>query len=96
MSNRKERCSYQVKELAQLSGVTVRALHHYDKIGLLVPKGRLRFAACKCMRPRLHLSTLAVHPAHTRHGMGMRLVRRALTEAEVQGFSEVSSKSALV
>ena len=29
--------TYKVKELAQLSGVSVRTLHHYDKIGLLVP-----------------------------------------------------------
>lgn len=32
--------SYQVKELAKLAGVTVRTLHHYDMIGLLVPSGR--------------------------------------------------------
>jgi DNA-binding transcriptional MerR regulator len=31
---------YQVKEVAALSGVSVRALHHYDAIGLLVPSGR--------------------------------------------------------
>ena len=29
--------SYRVKELARLAGVTVRALHHYDRIGLLRP-----------------------------------------------------------
>lgn len=27
--------SYQVREFAQLAGVTVRALHHYDRLGLL-------------------------------------------------------------
>jgi DNA-binding transcriptional MerR regulator len=32
--------SYQVKEVAQIAGVSVRALHHYDEIGLLVPRGR--------------------------------------------------------
>ena len=26
-----------VKEVSKLTGVSVRALHHYDKIGLLVP-----------------------------------------------------------
>jgi DNA-binding transcriptional MerR regulator len=31
---------YQVKELAELAGVSVRTLHHYDEIGLLVPKAR--------------------------------------------------------
>jgi len=32
--------TYQVKEVVELAGVTVRALHHYDEIGLLVPKAR--------------------------------------------------------
>ena len=32
--------SYQVKEVARIAGVSVRALHHYDEIGLLVPRGR--------------------------------------------------------
>lgn len=30
--------TYTPKQLAALSGVTVRTLHHYDQIGLLVPK----------------------------------------------------------
>ncbi|WP_093840422.1 MerR family transcriptional regulator [Streptomyces aidingensis] len=32
--------SYSVGEVASLAGVTVRTLHHYDEIGLLVPGGR--------------------------------------------------------
>ncbi|MFN8222477.1 MAG: MerR family transcriptional regulator [Gaiellales bacterium] len=31
---------YRVAELARLSGVSVRTLHHYDEIGLLVPSRR--------------------------------------------------------
>lgn len=31
---------YQVKEVARIAGVSVRALHHYDEIGLLAPSGR--------------------------------------------------------
>ena len=31
---------YTVGRVAELSGVTVRTLHHYDEIGLLVPSGR--------------------------------------------------------
>lgn len=27
-----------IKELAELSGVSVRTLHHYDAIGLLIPE----------------------------------------------------------
>lgn len=34
--------TYRVAELATLTGVTVRTLHHYDAIGLLVPSGRSR------------------------------------------------------
>ena len=30
--------SYRIGEFAKLAGVTVRALHHYDRIGLLKPK----------------------------------------------------------
>ena len=29
---------YKAREFAELSGVTVRALHHYDRLGLLRPK----------------------------------------------------------
>ncbi len=29
---------YRVQEFAELAGVTVRALHHYDRLGLLKPK----------------------------------------------------------
>jgi MerR family transcriptional regulator, thiopeptide resistance regulator len=31
---------YQTSEFAKLTGVTVRALHHYDRVGLLKPSGR--------------------------------------------------------
>jgi DNA-binding transcriptional MerR regulator len=33
---------YQVKEVAQMTGITVRTLHHYDDIGLLTPSERSR------------------------------------------------------
>jgi len=32
--------TYRVREVARLAGVTVRTLHHYDELGLLVPSGR--------------------------------------------------------
>jgi DNA-binding transcriptional MerR regulator len=32
--------SYQIKEVAGIAGVSVRTLHHYDAIGLLVPSAR--------------------------------------------------------
>jgi DNA-binding transcriptional MerR regulator len=36
----KERRTYQVKDVARLAGVSIRTLHHYDKIRLLVPRSR--------------------------------------------------------
>jgi DNA-binding transcriptional MerR regulator len=30
--------AYRIREFGQLAGVTVRALHHYDRLGLLTPK----------------------------------------------------------
>jgi MerR family transcriptional regulator, thiopeptide resistance regulator len=32
--------TFQVKEVSRMAGISVRALHHYDEIGLLVPSGR--------------------------------------------------------
>jgi MerR family transcriptional regulator, thiopeptide resistance regulator len=34
--------TYQVKEVARIAGVSVRALHHYDEIGLLAPSSRTK------------------------------------------------------
>jgi DNA-binding transcriptional MerR regulator len=33
-----QRAVYRVREFAELAGVTVRALHHYDRLGLLRPR----------------------------------------------------------
>lgn len=38
--NRRSTTSWKVGELARRTGLTVRALHHYDAIGLLSPSGR--------------------------------------------------------
>lgn len=37
---REHRGLYRASEFAALTGVTVRALHHYDRVGLLKPTGR--------------------------------------------------------
>src|SRR5688572_5006272 len=34
------RRTYRVKDVARIAGVSVRTLHHYDEIGLLVPRTR--------------------------------------------------------
>jgi DNA-binding transcriptional MerR regulator len=36
------RRTYQVKDVARIAGVSIRTLHHYDEIKLLVPKARTR------------------------------------------------------
>ena len=33
---------YRVSDFAEKAGVTVRTLHHYDRLGLLKPSGRTR------------------------------------------------------
>jgi MerR family transcriptional regulator, thiopeptide resistance regulator len=38
----KTRRTYQVKDVARIAGISIRTLHHYDEIKLLVPKTRTR------------------------------------------------------
>jgi DNA-binding transcriptional MerR regulator len=33
--------TYQAREFANIAGVTVRTLHHYDRLGLLTPRRTL-------------------------------------------------------
>lgn len=40
VTNMNSRRTYRVKEVSRLTGVSVRALHHYDEIGLLHPSTR--------------------------------------------------------
>jgi DNA-binding transcriptional MerR regulator len=40
MADRTTTARWKVGEVAELAHVTVRTLHHYDEIGLLVPSGR--------------------------------------------------------
>ncbi len=37
---KQKRGAYRIQEFATIAGVTVRALHHYDRLGLLKPSGR--------------------------------------------------------
>lgn len=39
--------TYAVKKLARLGRVSVRTLHHYDQIGLLIPSARTK-AGYRC------------------------------------------------
>lgn len=44
--------NWQVGHLSRLSGVTVRALHHYDNIGILTPRERSE-AGYRSTEPRI-------------------------------------------
>jgi MerR family regulatory protein len=50
--------SYQVHEFAQLAGVTVKALHHYDRLGLLT----------------LYFTTFTVNPLESGQRVGRRTI----------------------
>src|SRR6185295_10972626 len=40
MLKQKAKDVFRIQEFAKLAGVTVRALHHYDRVGLLTPTAR--------------------------------------------------------
>ncbi len=44
---------YSVKDLAEFSGVSIRTLHYYDKIGLLTPAKRTKAGYCNYGDPEL-------------------------------------------
>jgi GNAT superfamily N-acetyltransferase len=48
------------------------------------------FALCSDRREDLYLDQLSVLPRHSRRGLGTRLVRRSLQEAEARAFRRVS------
>ena len=41
---------WRVGELARVTGLTVRTLHHYDEVGLLKPKGRTAAGSRVCFK----------------------------------------------
>src|SRR3954447_5861329 len=69
---------YQVKEVAQLSGVSIRALHHYDAIGFLVP--RLRTAAGYRLYSEDDLLRLQQILIGRELGLSLEEVRRSLDD----------------
>lgn len=69
---------FKVGELARLAGVSVRALHHYEAIGLLVPSGRT--ASGHRVYDRADVERLARITALARLGMSLDEVRRCLDD----------------
>jgi DNA-binding transcriptional MerR regulator len=74
---------YQVKEVSALSGVSVRALHHYDEIGLLVPSARSEVGY------RLYDDTDLLRLQHIvvsrALGLSLEQIRRSMIQASIAG-----------
>ena len=51
--------SYRIGEFAELAGVTVRALHHYDRIGLLRPQRSASGTRLYCLADLERLEQIA-------------------------------------
>jgi DNA-binding transcriptional MerR regulator len=86
MSNRPTRNSHTVSQVATLSGVSVRALHHYDEIGLLKPA---------CVGPngyryygREELLRLQQILFHRELGLSLDEIRRAI---DTPGFDRAAA-----
>ena len=72
---------YRVHQFAELAGVTVRTLHHYDKLGLLKP-GRRTAAGYRVYEDR-DLERLEQIVALKSLGMSLRQIRTVLNHAEL-------------
>ncbi len=72
---------WKVGELAARTGLSVRALHHYDEIGLLSPSART--AAGHRLYARLDVERLQQVQSLRSMGMSLDEVKRALDEAGV-------------
>jgi DNA-binding transcriptional MerR regulator len=74
-----KRTTYRVKDLARLSGVSVRTLHHYDEIGLLVPSQRTDAGyRLYCDDDLLRLQQILIQ---RELGMPLETIRRSLDDA---------------
>ncbi|MDI3330293.1 MAG: MerR family transcriptional regulator [Micrococcus sp.] len=74
-----------VGETASATGVTVRTLHHYDRIGLVTPAARS--AAGYRLYSRADVDRLQQVVAYRRLGLGLEDIAAALAEEEAPGGS---------
>jgi DNA-binding transcriptional MerR regulator len=74
----KQRHPCQIKDAARIAGVSVRTLHHYDEIGLLVPK--LRSAAGYRLYDRDDLLRLQQILIGRELGLTLQEIRRSLDD----------------
>jgi len=70
---------FKVGELAKRAGITVRTLHHYESVGLLIPSARS--SAGYRLYNREDISRLHAIQALTRLGMSLNAVRDCLEDS---------------
>lgn len=83
-----------VGEVARIAGVTVRTLHHWDSVGLLVPSGRTR-AGHRVYVPA-DLERLVRVLAHRALGLGLDEVRRLLDDPDADVVASLDRQHALL
>lgn len=97
--------SHSVSEVARISGVTVRTLHHYDAIGLLTPsrRGRAGYrvyddADLRTLQRIVVLRELGLplEAIRTLVQAGMRELRATLSEQRAKLRSELDHKQAVL
>jgi DNA-binding transcriptional MerR regulator len=86
--------SYPVGEVARLSGVTVRTLHHYDEIGLLSP--RERTAAGYRRYSPADLERLQQIVAYRELGFPLEEIATILADAELDAIAHLRRQHALL
>tara|TARA_R110001592_G_scaffold166461_3_gene401543 strand:+ start:1004 stop:1492 length:489 start_codon:yes stop_codon:yes gene_type:complete len=79
---------YTVKQLAHISGVSVRALHHYDAIGLLRPRDRS--AAGYRFYGQSELLRLQQILLYRSQGMPLRDIQKLLNADDVDTLTALS------
>ena len=84
----------QVGEVAETAGVSVRTLHHWDAVGLLVPSGRTpsgyRSYDAGDLRRMQHVLT------YRELGFGLEDVKRLLDDPDVYGLEHLRRQHALL
>jgi DNA-binding transcriptional MerR regulator len=75
---------YRVQDFAELAGVTVRALHHYDRLALLQPKRTGAGYRLYCLRDLERLEQIV---ALKFLGLSLKQIK-TLLDRETRGLSE--------
>lgn len=71
---------YAVGQVAKLAGITVRALHHYDEIGLLVPSARTSAGSCYECTVEIHCGLGEMYVADARFRSTYEQIEPGLAE----------------